>query len=320
MKTTVLCSAVVLGVLPLAASAEEVRSTFSWGDIIVQPRAYVGYADYSLEGSDITITSDTGNTRPGKLLFGLPDRNKVDIEGFVGGIGATVATGKFFGDIYYQGIPSETVYSGVQRSSSEGIENYGDIDAKHYDWAISLGYRITDQWSVFAGYKAGQTDSDQSGTLNSPTPESELLQTLNYSVTFDQGGPFLGTSYSFSIGPGVLTLKAAYAYLDGKYTSDFQSTYFPPVTPAPVPALQQFTWEGNSNAYSLGVSWTQSIAENLGFSLGANYHRYEFDASGSQRFTATIGGEPFPPASGVLEGGNLTEGLFTLTASLFYQF
>lgn len=316
MKKSLIFSMAVLSTLSLSAAAEE----FSWGDVSFQPRAYVGYADYSLDGGDITQISDLGVTQKSKLLFGLPGRNKVDIEGFVGGIGATVATGKFFSDIYYQAIPSETAYSSTQGPSGNNIANYGNIDVKHYDWAISLGYMITDQWSIFAGYKAGQTDSDQSIALNRPPPGSETIQAGNYSVSFDQGGPFLGTSYSFPIGPGALTLKAAYAYLDGDYTSDFQSTVFPPLTPTPVPALQQFTWKGNSNAYSLGVSWTQSLVENLGFSLGVNYHHYKFDASGSQRYNGTLGGRPIPSASGVLEGGNLTEDLFTLTASLFYQF
>lgn len=321
MKARLILSMAMLNTVSLSATAEE----FSWGNINFQPRAYLGYADYSLDGGDITKTSDTGITEKSKLLFGLPNRNKVDIQGFVGGVGATIATGNFFGDIYYQGIPSEAAYSAFssENPGDKNITNYGDIDVKHYDWAISLGYMITDQWSVFAGYKAGQTDSDQSLTINRPLPESKIIQTGDYSVSFDQGGPFLGTSYSFPIGPGALTLKAAYAYLDGEYTSDFKSTCLPPnanCLNGPVPILQQFTWEGNSNAYSLGVSWTQPITENLGYSLGANYHHYKFDVSGSQRYTATLGSETVPRSSGVLEGGDLTEDLFTLTVSLFYRF
>lgn len=319
MKNSLIGSVIVLSAVSLTASAEE----FSWGNVTFQPRAYMGYADYSLEGGNITQISDTGSTQQSKLLFGLPSRSKVDIQGFIAGIGATIATGKLFSDIYYQDIPSETAYSATEGSLGTNTVNYGDIDVKHYDWAISIGYMITDQWSVFAGYKAGKTDSEQASTVNRPPPGFETIQTADYSTGFDQGGPFLGTSYSFPIGPGALTLKAAYAYLDGEYTNDYQSTCLPPNTNcpnSPLAILQQFNWKGNSNAYSLGVSWTQSIAENLGFSLGANYHQYKFDASGSQRYTATVGDQIIPSASGVLEGGNLTEDLFTLTASLFYQF
>ena len=49
MKTALFCSMIVLGVMPLAASAEEVSSSFSWGAVTFQPRAYMGYADFSIE-------------------------------------------------------------------------------------------------------------------------------------------------------------------------------------------------------------------------------------------------------------------------------
>ena len=318
MKTTVMGSLiVVLGAMSLTAAADD----FSWGEVTFQPRAYIGYADYSLESGTMTQIPDGGNPKQGPLLFGLPDRGKVNINGFIGGLGATVATGKFFGDIYYQAIPSETAYSAITQDRPLPVPttvNYGDIDVKHYDWAVSLGYLLTEQWAVFGGYKAGETDSDQIFNLSLSPPDSRLLQTGNYSVSFDQGGPFLGTSYSFQIGPGALTLKVAYAYLSGEYKSDFSSTCLPPACATPVPALQQFSWDGDSNAYSFGASWTQAITDALGFSVGANYHYYKFDASGSQRYNTTVGGQTRD--SGVLEGGDLTEDLFTLTAALFYRF
>ena len=117
------------------------------------------------------------------------------------------------------------------------------------------------------------------------------------------------------------TLKAAYAYLNGTYTSDFNSVCRPPNTScpnAPSPVLQQFNWGGNSNAFSVGASWTQAMTDNLGLSIGANYHWYKFDTDGTQSFDNYIGGERV--GGGSFEGGNLTEKLFTLTASLLYTF
>lgn len=318
MKTALVSSMLALSAVSFSVTAED----FSWSDVTFQPRAYVGYADYSLESGTLTRISDTGRSAQTKLLFAGPEVSELNINGFIGGLGATVAVGNFFGDIYYQAIPSKTATSATQLSIPEedAIAYFGDVDVKHYDWAISLGYAITDQWSIFAGYKAGKTESDQSFNENLVSPESPLVQTGSFSSSFEQDGPFLGASYSIPIGPGALTFKAAYAYLSGKYARDFNTTCLPPVCEVPVPALQQFNWKGDSNAFSLGVSWTQSITENLGFSLGANYHQYKFDTSGPQRFTATIGGQVVPAASGVLEGGSLTEDLFTLTASLAYRF
>ena len=48
-------------------------------------------------------------------------------------------------------------------------------------------------------------------------PDSDLTSNGKLNGEFDQDGPFIGTSYTFLLGPGALTLKAAYAYLDGTY-------------------------------------------------------------------------------------------------------
>lgn len=77
-----------------------------------QPRAYVGYADYSLESGTLTRISDTGRSAQTKLLFAGPEVSELNINGFIGGLGATVAVGNFFGDIYYQAIPSKTATLG----------------------------------------------------------------------------------------------------------------------------------------------------------------------------------------------------------------
>lgn len=130
---------------------------------------------------------------------------------------------------------------------------------------------------------------------------------------FAQDGPFIGTSYSFLIGPGALTFKAAYAYLDGTYKWNANATVY---DDPPYDQISQWKLDGNSNAYSLGVSWTQLMANNLGFSLGANYHNYKFDMSG----TSTVRAQNLSIQNGSVSGGTLTESLFTLTASIFYRF
>ena len=101
----------------------------------------------------------------------------------------------------------------MEEQQESGVIRYGDVDAKHYDWALSLGYMITDQWSVFAGYKSGKTNWDQSYSRDL----RDFMVDGNIDGKFEQNGPFLGTSYSLHIGPGALTFKIAYAYLDGEY-------------------------------------------------------------------------------------------------------
>ncbi|MBK8534121.1 MAG: hypothetical protein IPL59_02805 [Candidatus Competibacteraceae bacterium] len=169
---------------------------------------------------------------------------------------------------------------------------------------------VTDQWSVFAGYKSGKTEWSQSYEY-SPPPGSHnsIIRQTNYD--FKQDGPFLGTSYSFFIDPGILTFKTGYAYLDGKYTYNFLET--------PIGITIIDNMDGNSNAFSFGVSWTQSITENLGISIGANYHLYEFNLAGSSSIgNAYLDNEPY--RSSTRTDGNFTEKLFTVTASAIYRF
>lgn len=287
MKTTILCSMIVLGATPLATSADEASSTFSWGDVTFQPRVYAGYADYQLESGIFTIEKPNGTqTRP--IFFDFNQDSKLQFSGFLWGIGGTLSTGQFFGDFYYQSTLNDTASSATELPNGY----IGDVNAQHSDWALSLGYSITDQWSIFAGYKAGNTEWDQQESLNNG------LRKLNYQ--FDQDGPFIGTSYSFPIGPGVLTFKVAYAYMNGTYERSLDS----------LTSSDKVNLDGDSNAYSLGLSWTQSLTDNLGVSMGANYHKYEFEMSGS--YAGSV--------DGTYTGGSLTEDLFTLTASLFYRF
>ena len=314
MKTCLAGSIIlVLGATSLTASAEE----FSWGSVTFQPRAYVGYANYSLESGTFTYVEEGADPIRGTLQFDTTGHDKIDIKGPLFGIGATLASGRFFGDFYYQSTLNETVYSGREVEEEGFVYNDGNVDAQHADWALSLGYLITDQWSVFAGYKSGSTDWDQSFQGRPLEPDPDVTNTQgNLSGQFDQDGPFLGVSYSVPVGPGALTFKAAYAYLDGTVKWDYREAAFNGGTEPFATLKRRYNLDGNSNAYSLGVSWTQSVTDNFGYSIGANYHRYEFDMSGTSNGLLT----GTPEESGQINNGTLTENMFTLTASAIYRF
>lgn len=331
-KISLISSTVILGMASLAASAEEASTSFSWGDVTFQPRAYVGYADYSLESgtfdsiyrnSDGSINEDLTRSGKGTVSLDAKAHDKLQINGVLWGIGGTIATGNFFGDFYYQSTLNDTAYSDedvpLVINDTPINSYYGDVDAQHDDWALSLGYIVTKQWAIFAGYKAGNTEWDQNFRLNvRSSSDSRLINNGNLNASFDQDGPFLGTSYSVPIGPGALTFKAAYAYLDGTYKWSSTEAIQPPFSGGddPVTTLQHVKLDGNSSAFSLGLSWTQSLSNNMGYSIGANYHRYKFDMSGA----SAISVENAPYASGQITSGSLTESLFTLTASLLYRF
>lgn len=292
MKTILMSSTVVLSIASLAVSAEEMSSSFSWGDVTFQPRAYAGYADYSLKSEDFTKVFGSGEIRESPIAIhtGLSSGTKLQFSGPIFGIGATVASGNFFGDLYYQSTPNDDAYSEYINGNGDNI---GNVNAKHYDWAISLGYVITEQWSLFAGYKSGTTQWDQT-IVGSSGSEA-------WDGKFDQDGPFLGVAYSIPIEPGILSFRAAYAYLDGKFNRSISGSRH-----------DQLNLDGNSNAYSLGLSWTQLLTDNLGFSIGANYQSYSFDLSGGREG----GGQEQVK----ITNGSMTEELFTLTAAIIYRF
>lgn len=184
-----------------------------------------------------------------------------------------------------------------------------------------MGYRFTDQWSLFAGYKSGNTDWNQPFRVDRPAPDSRTVQDGNFSVKFDQDGPFVGTSYVFFPDRSwrVEPLKQ-HAYLGGTYTSDFNSVCRHQIL---LVQMRHFQFYSNLTGwkfqcFSVGASWTQAMTDNLGLSIGANYHWYKFDTDGTQLFNNYVGGERVN--GGSFEGGNLTEKLFTLTASLLYTF
>ena len=321
MKTILMSSAVVLSIASLAASAEETSSSFSWGNVTFQPRAYVGYADYELKSGNFNFIPNGGAVyhRPIGFFFTSPDFSQVDkiqFSGVLGGIGGTIASGPFFGDFYYQSTANEVATKSQEEHGLLDYSydySYGDGNAKHEDWALSLGYMITDQWSVFAGYKSGKTDFDQ---INFAQIDNGIINaTIKLDGNFEQSGPFLGTAYSLQYGPGVLTFRIAYAYLDGTEKQAIDEETADPYFGFKYNLDHKL--DGNSNAFSLGVSWTQQITDALGVSVGANYHRYKFNLSGGGQSEYYDGQQI---GSTEITGGSLTESLFTLTASLIYRF
>lgn len=333
MKTILMSSAVVLSMASLVAVAEETSTSFSWGNVTFQPRAYVGYADYELKSSSFNFVrnGEVFRTAPIGFFLTSPDYSEVDkiqFSGVLGGIGGTIASGPFYGDFYYQSTANEVAnssqeelitYPGNGYSYGYDYTSYGDGNAKHADLALSLGYLITDRWSIFAGYKSGKTDWDQTNRRHHYFNDgfvSEVFVDNKIYGDFKQDGPFLGTAYSLPVGPGIITFRCAYAYLDGTEKMEIDQVYH--FTEVNINNTLNHNLDGNSNAFSLGVSWTQPITNNLGTSVGINYHRYKFNLSGGGQQAYSAGKPVDSPVE--ITGGSLTESLFTLTASLIYLF
>lgn len=319
--------------IPVTLAILGMTTTWAEDAIVFQPRLFGGMGNYSLASGDFDLkvtTVDGGTIRSkGSATLDWYGNSKLQDVSPILGVGGTLGWGKFFGDIYYQSTALARSHGSDQLAATitdhpdipDGTEyraNYGEVDFRHEDWALSLGYALTSNWSLFAGYKGGKTHWDQHLTqqLFAPATTAAFYTEIDsLDGKFEQDGPFIGVAFSYPLGGGTLTLRGAYAYLDGEYAWKGQAK-----SAATGEVFQRSTikLDGNSDGYSLGMSWTKQLEDNLGLSLGAAYHWYDFDMSGSG--SAGLEGSPGGISNLQFSGGTLTERLFTATASLLYTF
>lgn len=97
-----------------------------------------------------------------------------------------------------------------------GLDNKTDFELDRFDYSITLGHRIWNGLSFFAGYKYTEFE------LNAKGPNI-LLEEVDSKST--EEGFFLGGSYAFRLAnAGTLSLSIGYAYLD----TDFPRAISPP--------------------------------------------------------------------------------------------
>ena len=297
--------------LMLIGTADAARLSF-------QPRLEVGVMSYAFESEQISntvvadpVTQDYGQSYSQQLFEYNGNLNFL-------GVGGTIFLGRFFLDISGQyardGEDSETVgYSGyIAQNYDEDSQSFiaaepvHDVSFDRQDMAVSLGYTLGSQSSVFVGYKWAITQFDT--TYQGP------YSMVNYNVdddldgpsggrvwgetqfSFEYQGPFIGAVQGWDFRPcrliqGVFTTSLALAYLQGKVSLDRNTGYFEQnwkgdqQTPEIVTQLEgggvanRYDTKGNSVGLTLGVAWRGSTAvDGLSYNIGISGYRYEFDA------------------------------------------
>ena len=144
--------------------------------------------------------------------------------------------------------------------------------ASRDDLDLTLGYQINKHWSIFAGFKDGETDmlfvsrEDQDEGISVPVKES-----------YEQKGPYVGGSYSWDFDKaGRLGISVAYAKLDannnfGINTDDDEideELEFDDI------AGQA---KGDTSGFSYGLSWTMPLSGNLLFQTRFKINDYQQD-------------------------------------------
>jgi hypothetical protein len=131
------------------------------------------------------------------------------------------------------------------------------LDFSRTDTTLTLGYRLNQSFSVFAGYAKGVNEFVET------TTSGGLLKVKK--INYTEKGPFAGIAYTNTFGDkGALGLSLAYAKLDGELSI---------ITFGPPQADQLST--GDNTGLSYGITWSGTLTGSLGYRVGIKHTQYE---------------------------------------------
>lgn len=167
----------------------------------------------------------------------------------------------------------------LQTTLSEAIiseeEDVGE--ASRDDLDITLGYRISNNWTVFGGYKYGNTAIQFTPRDADDNDEDEPLESTNES--YEQKGPFVGASYSWQFErAGNLSFSIAYARLDA--INDFSANTDDEDEGSDEPIeFDDITGRvtGDTKGFSYNLSWSMPLSSNLVFQTRFKVNDYKQD-------------------------------------------
>lgn len=303
-----------------SASALDIRGV----EVGIQPRIETGllYYEYSQDATTATVLSTS--QVPG-LNISQEKFSFKDTMPFASG-GLTVFADRFFLDLsalttLSDGNDSDQVsYSNFIEGTTDvfdtaftSVESDFNADFDRDEYAISLGYGVTEQLAVFGGYKWAKTDFKTKGRgpggilftpgifppeFGFPTDRTNGNGVFEAETDFDfeYDGPFVGINYGLEVNAGLLegtlSFNFAAAFLDGKskVKNDRQTLTITeidgvPVNPilldqlggiAPTVSVES---EGETVGLTFGIGWRGfTPIENLTYAVNVSGYKYEFDA------------------------------------------
>lgn len=221
-------------------------------DLTVEPRLAAGLSYYKLD-------------LDGEIAVGDNSIDNVEFSDWmylVGG-GLTFSYDRFFMDLYgqYSFLGEDTlnldvVAGGVAASLAQ------DVDFDRTETALTVGYRVTDQFATFVGFRYADVNFDGSGNLG--------VVAADFSTDFKQKGPFIGVGYAIpkTVFDGAFVANAAVAYLDGDLENKLE-------TNALVNDIETDI-DGKAIGINAGASWVTPLTSQLKLVLGADVAQYSF--------------------------------------------
>ncbi|HDN26095.1 MAG TPA: hypothetical protein ENG03_03170 [Thioploca sp.] len=288
---------------PSLANAEQSEEQTSW---FFQPRLTTGMMHYEFE---YAFTAP-GATETNKLQFD-------DYIPYIGG-GAMLAYDRCFADTYFKLSATGKDGGGTKKPDKESVFNKPSHEFDRKDYAITLGCKVTQNLSFFAGYKMGETDIQTVSTKNRPYDRYDEKQTRN--ANFESDGLFLGAAYSYPIGKGQFGVKLAATKLGAEYiqvNATIQNNRAVGDGPKTTDVDEWFLL-GNTIGWTAGVNWTAPLSQHFSYRISLDYYDYDFDID-----SAYVIEKEKADFFNILGGGvnyDLKETMYNLQLQFLYQF
>ena len=169
--------------------------------------------------------------------------------------------------IYENFIVTLSAAQSIDKADVSEEDETGEADRSDYD--LVLGYQLNTDWTIFGGYKDGET------SIDFVDRETGVSQTDHYK----QRGPYLGISYSYRLQrSGKLAFSVAYADLDssnifnaGARDEDDTDIEFDDL---------DGRHDGETQGFSFVTSWSMPLSPELIYQAKLRYNDYRQSISG----------------------------------------
>lgn len=251
-------------------------SSVSALDFHVEPRLNTGamYYEFEQQAAFSFTVPDPVNNPTGVNTRGASSKVSFsDVMPFVGG-GATVFLDRFFVDAYAQ-----AAFNGKDTDTLQQAEFFTNVfenreitrEWDRQEYSFSAGYAITDNIAVFAGYRRSETDFEDSTVIFDIGTQTSTP--VDITVDYVQDGPFVGGNFQIPIEQGflvgALAVNLGLAFMEGEGEQQIAGD-------------GTFTFEGDTVGLTAGLAWRGSITDQLGYTLGVDGYRYDFDADNTE--------------------------------------
>lgn len=182
--------------------------------------------------------------------------------------GVAIAYGRVYANINFD--------KSIDSAATTQVENNlpAMLTMSRSDTVLSLGYRVLDSVSLYAGWLSGEIGAYLAGERQTGGPGTYAFYTQEISYT--EKGPFAGIAFSHGFGDkGSVSFSVAYASLNG----EISQTRF---TGGAAPNILYSNDSSDVKGLSYSLIWTGPLNGSMNYRLGVKSTRYEGDILGGQ--------------------------------------